>query len=102
MVWRSNGNIFLGARLEPQADHEVLERLCGARFLWEMAHTVSLHEVRLQPIEESAVNRELGSAQGTATCTTPCSGHSTRGTCPITIVRYCIVSRWRQRRSRAS
>lgn len=40
-----------------------------------------------------AVNREPGSAHGTRTSSTPCSGHSTRGTSAVTTVRISHVSR---------
>jgi hypothetical protein len=42
---------------------------------------------------KSAAKRDPGSDQGVAACTTPCSGHSTRGTSATSTVCSWKVSR---------
>ena len=66
------------------------------------AATLASRSQSITSASNNAVKREPGSAQGTATCTTPCVAHVTRGTGAIPIVRYGQVSRCRQRRSRVS
>jgi len=52
----------------------------------ETAAVLASFSQSITSASNSAVNGEPGSAHGTSTVTTPCSGHRTRGTSAATMV----------------